>query len=499
MKQVHVFVLAGLMIGSCSKPDELFTVRITVNDSVMTYSDGRVIENVPDLLVSSSYFIPSLSDTLDRIRSAIADSEMYANVRYPGRLVVNMQTEGTYHLLVRMLFTALVNQCGELRIIRQLTDGRLTELPFVVYQSRGMYHYIEVHPDGLVLGTAQQILFSSPAYEAFDAQRIPYSLELKEEKSVDVAPKRNLTKERAAARAERKRASMPKRNMARLVGHTSLGRQPLFIPNRNGKTDLKELRRILDWITAEFEKLDIHEGRHFGIAAFSETPSSEVFDIAQVIIESFSRDVGIQKAALWDIAPPPIPAVGDGKFRYYTGWSARFDEFSIGLTGLLRDARSGPIHTDSTAYKQLLSVGSLMYQAIQDSLSGRIDKLLEYGVDINGYAFEVMHIYAKHYSIKDEPELNKEHWQDWHGYTPLLLAISENKSEIVRQLISRGADVNKASKRYSYTVETFAIIQEGSHKDIPVHTQGRVITPLRLAKEKGYDAIVKILVDAGAK
>ncbi len=508
------YVISILLIScvGCSKTNDLFTVRIAVNDSLMTYSDGRVVAAMDKLISEESILIPALDDTLKVISAAIADSERFANVRYPSRFVVDLQANVTYRLLVKMSYTAARNQCGELRIIRHLPDGRQLELPIIANQGWGIQHYVEIRPGGITLATSQDLVASAPPYEPFDAHRMAYSLEEPfSEEVVDETRLETQSKADRAARARARAQSRARRSADLRVTGTVLGtlRRPHFpqrpaaqvsIPRVGGKNDLARVREELQRMAAEFEKLDVHEGHHFNFFASYETPLSEVFDVVQVVIESLSKDVSIQQAALWDVGPPPIPAVGDGKFTYHTGWSARFQEFSISLGGILFDAPDS-MAVDSTGKRLLVPLASLLYLAIEDTVTGRIDKFINYGIDVNGYVFEDLPVYADRYDEERDPR--QEHWQDWHGYTPLLLAVSKGQPEIVRQLILRGADVNKASKRYTYVnaIGTFAVVGLGkaSQKVPPVYTGGRILTPMKLATEKGYDDIVKILKDAGAE
>lgn len=483
MRYLYVCIFAGFMIGSCSKKDELFTVRITVNDSVMTYSNGSVIESVPDLLSSSSFTIPSLADTLERIRYAIADSEYHANVMYPSRLIVNMRAELPSRFLLMICVTAIRYQCGETRFVRTLEDGRQIELPIIAAQDYGIRHAIEIRPDGIGLSTLQNIIYPAPPYESFDAGRIAYSLEGPGElQEQDVTkPKKPMSRaERAEAAVARVRRRVWRRPKAQIL-----------IPKTYGKHDLTGLRDELKWMNGEFKVLGVTDGRHFSIFVSDSTPLSEFFDVAQAIIESFPVDEKIQRAALWDVAPPPIPRVGDGHIRYHTGWAARFDEFSLSMGGLLDSYDSTGV-PDARLKQKLLCLGGVLYRAIEDSSVGMLDQVLRYDVDMNGYVFDGME------GGSDEQHPGAEGDEDWHGYTPLLLAVSMNRPGIVRHLISKGADVNKASRIYTFSAsEFYTKLTSGqlSHD----YKGGRVISPIKLARENGFEEIAEILIEAGAR
>jgi uncharacterized protein len=69
---------------------------------------------------------------------------------------------------------------------------------------------------------------------------------------------------------------------------------------------------------------------------------------------------------------------------------------------------------------------------------------------------------------------------DSQGYTALMNASISNNRDIVQLLLSRGADVNTPS----YPT---------------IHGKKMKLTPLIIAKAKGYQDIVKLLTAAGAK
>jgi hypothetical protein len=491
MRFAKAIFLAILVSAGCSEKRELFTVRIAVNDSVMTYSDGRVIESVPDLLASSSYTIPSLADTLDRIRYAIADSERHANVMYPSRLIVDMRAEFSSRFLLMIYLTAMRYQCGETRFIRNLQDGRQIELPIIAAQGYGIRHFIEIRPDGVGLSTQQDIIYPAPPYESFDEGRIAYSLEdpVELQEEVVTKPKKPMSKAERAEQAKQAAANRARAAASRRRRVWSRPPTHLLIRKTNDRHDLTGLRDELKWMTGEFKKLGVTEGRHFSIFASESTPSSEFFDVAQAVIESFPIDEKIQRAALWDVAPPPIPRVGDGTFRYYTGWSARFDEFSLSFGGLRSyDSVSAP---DDRWRQKLLCLGGVLYRAVEDSSVELLDQVLRYDVDVNGYVFDGME------GGSEEQHTGAEGAEDWHGYTPLLLAVSMNRPGIARYLISKGADVNKASRIYTFRGAGLLKLVPGQvSRD---YHGGRVISPLMLAREKGREEIIKILKGAGAK
>ncbi len=74
-----------------------------------------------------------------------------------------------------------------------------------------------------------------------------------------------------------------------------------------------------------------------------------------------------------------------------------------------------------------------------------------------------------------------------------------NRPGIVRYLISKGADVNKVSRIYTFRAMGFQLTDFDIVATDHEYIGGRVISPLMLAKEKGREEIIKILKDAGAK
>ncbi len=70
--------------------------------------------------------------------------------------------------------------------------------------------------------------------------------------------------------------------------------------------------------------------------------------------------------------------------------------------------------------------------------------------------------------------------RDGDGFTALIYASLHNDSNTVQLLLSKGADVNEPS-------------------DLTIHGKKVHMTPLMMAKGKGYQDIVKLLMEAGAK
>jgi ankyrin repeat protein len=69
---------------------------------------------------------------------------------------------------------------------------------------------------------------------------------------------------------------------------------------------------------------------------------------------------------------------------------------------------------------------------------------------------------------------------DGEGMTPLLAAVMFDRRDMVRLLISKGANVNVAAH-------------------VTTNKGSGTFTALSVAKERGYNELVQILTDAGAK
>lgn len=251
------------------------------------------------------------------------------------------------------------------------------------------------------------------------------------------------------------------------------------------------------------------------IAVQDSTPASEFFAVAQAIIESIPLTPSIQKAALWDVAMPPPPQAPRGKFVYHNGLALAFRDLSFSLRRYEPVPSEDTTKFDESSRHQLLNLGGLFYSAITDTNTARMDKLLDYGFDINRYAFESLDVYTKGYSAINYYGIKHsyEFWEDrrgatqqikdsldWHGYTPLILAVSQNQPDVVRHLISRGADIQKPNKPVKTIRWNDASSPRNEYGAVRVpFTYGRTIRPLQLAIEKKNERIIKILQEAGAR
>ena len=96
---------------------------------------------------------------------------------------------------------------------------------------------------------------------------------------------------------------------------------------------------------------------------------------------------------------------------------------------------------------------------------------------------------------------------------PIIAAAGSNNSRAVQLLLDNGANVN-AVDSYGYTALVSAVlgndfatakllISKGADVNLPAQIEANgkktPMTPLVIAKSKGYEPMVKLLTDAGAK
>jgi len=107
--------------------------------------------------------------------------------------------------------------------------------------------------------------------------------------------------------------------------------------------------------------------------------------------------------------------------------------------------------------------------------------------------------------VEREPELLSEISKD--GFPPLGLAAYMGRPEIVRYLLSRGADANYAAPDTGFTALTGAV--SNGHEDVVrvllehgakvnYHYEGGKLTPLHAAIMEGNADIAKLLLEHGA-
>lgn len=459
----------------------------------MTWSDGRLIMNLDSL--PASWTIPALSDSLGNVQAVKQDSEYYSGRTYSSRLIVDVRNNVASKLLIMMAYNALKNQFNETRFMWTLPDRRVLEIPVLAMQGYGLNHQVSLGSTGIWLATYQQPIYDAPP-ELPPDDPIPYSLEnpleeAKEQKEKTVDQKK--AKELAAKRAQKARARV---TMAARRPSFDRVSHPVKMERIDGKLNIAEFKTKLAWLTAELGKIGYVKGRHFYISVNDQVPASEFFEVAEAIIESIPQEPSLQKAAIWDVAPPAAPQVPGGAFRYLNGLTASFRDFSISIGRNISEDRQDSAGVDGLPNHDLLCIGGLLYTAIEDSNLSRIRLLLDYGMDVNSYPFEGFEIRHSRY---DETLEGQERREDWHGYTPLLLAVSRNQADVVRFLIRHNADVNRTSKTYTYKWGEIESKDNQFYWATKTATGGRIISPLKLALEKKNEEVVKILQEAGAK
>ncbi|MBX7152229.1 ankyrin repeat domain-containing protein [bacterium] len=493
MKLFLFVAFISLCLLSCSKKqEELFTVRIAIGDSAMTWSDGKMIMNLDSL--PGSWEIPALSDSLGYVQAARNDSEYYSGRTYSSRLIVDVRKNVASQLLVMMVYNTLRNQFNETRLLWTLPDHRVLEIPVLAMQGYGLNHQVNITPTDIWMATYLHPVYEAPPDLPPD-DPIPYSLEKpleeQKEKTIDQKQAKQLTAKRAhRARAQAVAATRP----------SSFGRvsHPIKIARVDGQLNIAEFRTKLAWLTAELGKIGYVKGRHFNISVNDQVPASEFFEVAEAIIGSIPNETPLQKAAIWDMAPPPPPQAPGGAFRYLNGLTASFRDFSISIgRNIISEVREDSSGADGSPNHDLLCIGGLLYTAIEDSNMSRTQLILDYGMDVNSYAFDGLEVQRGQYD--DEEVKGQERRQDWHGYTPLLLAVSKNQADVVRFLIRHNADVNRPSKTYTYKWGGIVVANDNFTWKTNTSTEGRIISPLKLALEKKNEEIVKILQEAGAK
>lgn len=448
---VSTFMALAVMLSCRSRQTtDPFLIEVNMSDSATTFTDGRVADG--------SYGAELLLDSIASLESAIDDSERFAGVRYPGRVVVQVLSDVPCVRLSNMVHEVGSRQFNECRFVwRETTGEPAVAIPIIMRQDYGVTHCIEIGAAGMTFSTREQAVLNPPPDEPFDARRKPYSLEMT---NIPGARTGGWIKQQTQADTSTRR----KRTLQSLLKEPSIQEvffgQPrykgppssrqLFFPRTAGNLDYASLSELLTRLNEAYEKVGYRGGRHYEIAVADSIPSSEFLTVAKAIIESVPKE--IQQASWFDLAlPPPPPSPPSGTYRYYNGLVCSFSEFSIHLLGL-REMRTD---RDSLTYFDLTNPAGCLVGAIEDKDLPLIDRLVP---KLPTHPFKRLTNVAKPFS----------------GYTPLLLAIELEISEVVGHLIQSGADVDMSA-------------DDGA------------VRPLKLAIQKNNQEIVRILREAGAQ
>lgn len=150
------------------------------------------------------------------------------------------------------------------------------------------------------------------------------------------------------------------------------------------------------------------------------------------------------------------------------------------------------------------------FQAIKRDDGKTIQSLLQRGFDPNALDPKGMHglyLALQEGSLKaaevlvDWPKTNVE-WRTAKDESPLMMAALKGRTDLVRKLIARGADVNKpgwAPLHYAATgghLEIMLVLLE-HHAFIDAESPNKT-TPLMMAAHYGSPQAVKLLLDEGA-
>ena len=146
--------------------------------------------------------------------------------------------------------------------------------------------------------------------------------------------------------------------------------------------------------------------------------------------------------------------------------------------------------TPSLSKQEQADLNSKLLAAVENGIHNEASELIESGADINA---------------KTNEQYNE---------TPLMLAAYWNEIEIVKLLLSKGADINTLDN-LGWTALMYAVVEsnteiinillsEGSDVNTIKSTQGtdkwpEGATPLSVAEEIGNNTIINLLKEAGAK
>lgn len=421
-------VLVALSCGPAETPKDFFTATVSTRDSSLCL-DGVPMARIAEVLEQKGFYgIEFLRDSLEIMYKLMEDSAHVSEVDHQGRLRILLSYDAPVRLAMQVFASGYRAGFRDIRIVAD--DGVLgvREIPVGLNYHSGLKHYLVVDTTGLRLYT--EFRTSPPAEGA-----------------------------------------TPGREAGLLV---RLGRMPtsraLLI--RGG---LHPLKRELEWMTGELEKINFSGGRFFTILCSPDARVRDFMEISSVVIESMSKPAAATKAALFDVAYPP-PTMPRGEFRYFNGYTASFEKFSIAMG--LAHSEAGDTALDAGSRQDLLGLPCILYSAIEQDNEVRVAKISESGFGLDRHCF-------LEFNTNDE----------WNGYTPLLLAIHFDRPNLVALLLNAGVDGQKRSRKFKVKIPSLLGELSGDREE----WRGREISPMQLAKEKKNDAVIRLLRAAGAK
>lgn len=421
-------VVFALSCGPTEKPKDFFTATVSTKDSLLLLDDvpmHRIAEVLEQERLSGIEF---LRDSLEIMYKSMEDSAGVSGLDRQGRLRILLSNDAPLRLAIQVFASGYRAGFRDIRIVAEDSVRGSMEIPVGPNHHSGLKHYVSMDTSGLRLYTEFR---TSP-------------------------PAEGPTPDRQAGLLVR-------------LGQLPTSR-PLLI--RGG---LQPLKKELDWMTGELEKIGFSGGRFFSILCDPDARVRDFVEISSVVIESMSKPAAVTTAALFDVAYPP-PTMPQGEFRYFNGYSASFEKFSIGMG--LASSDVGDTILDVDGRHDLLGLPCILYSAIEQDNEARLARLCEIGFDVNRACFL-------------EFKTNEE----WNGYTPLMMAIHFDRPKLVALLLNAGADVQKRSKKFKVKIPSLL----GELSKTREEWRGREISPIRLAKERKSDAVIRLLLAAGAK
>ncbi len=432
-KLIFCLTIAFLIVTGCSLPPKNpYDVMISA-DSVSIYLDGHEMEEVDDIR-KYELRIASIVDTLQTLIGQV-DSIKKAGRDTFARVKIELPDDAQFALVKKLFYTARYAGFQDIRFVGR-SNKTTTEVP--VFRAAeggpGLNYSIFVHSRGISLTT-----FQSPLLKPVESRLLPARM----------------------------------RNQDNTVHESQLDLVPpaIFIPNTEGSA-VTGLKKELDWMSGELAKVNYQGGRHFRIVCEDSVPYHKFFSVCTTLMESvLSPNKTLDKMNFEKPAQK-------GCFRYANGQTLSFDEFSMSVKPYDFNVNydTAP-DVPRPSRHELLGLPAILFNAIDSGKVEQIKTIAEYGFDLNSYAF----LQFRHIT------------RDWRSFTPLLLAIDLERREVVKVLLESGADKDKRSTEFK-VLTVHHDYSGGKVRDVVEYkTQGRVVTPIQLAKEKKNAEIIKLL------